>query len=439
MTDTIDRTFAVSAPTDTELLKYVTANPDECLQYRNPDGSIDLDGVADDMKKKEKIRIIDHNHPYKIFQDKDGRWKTYIKDEKRKGGRKLIAKATREKLEDTLVEIYKSQDAKYILDHTTLEMLYPHWLEHKRLHTNAESYIRRIERDWKSYYEGTAIARRPLRSLTSLELDEWAHSLIKECEMTAKQYYNCTVIMRQALKYALKKGIIEVNPFSAVEIDGRRMFRHMKKPESETQVFSETELRTLEEYAWNDFNNCAKSRVHKLAPLAILFQFQTGTRIGEVLGLRFEDITEDGKWLHVQRFYRYEMNEIAEHTKGSEGDRFLPLTSQAQKIIAVAREKRKELGLPEDGYIFSVNEKPLSYAAISYLYSKYCDRLETVHKSSHKARKTVISTLIDAGININSIREYVGHADEQTTLRNYCFDRRSQEERAAQVEKALVQ
>ena len=114
------------------------------------------------------------------------------------------------------------------------------------------------------------------------------------------------------------------------------------------------------------------------------------------------------------------------------------LTSHAREIIEAARKKQEELGLPQDGYIFSVNDKPLPYQPIQYLYEQYCKRLGIVQKSSHKSRKTYISTLYDAGVNINSIREFVGHADEQTTLHNYCYDRKSQQEKLDQVEKALA-
>ena len=85
-----------------------------------------------------------------------------------------------------------------------------------------------------------------------------------------------------------------------------------------------------------------------------------------------------------------------------------------------------------------MNDKPLPYQPIQYLYEQYCKRLGIVQKSSHKSRKTYISTLYDAGVNINSIREFVGHADEQTTLHNYCYDRKSQQEKLEQVEKALA-
>lgn len=46
-------------------------------------------------------------------------------------------------------------------------------------------------------------------------------------------------------------------------------------------------------------------------------------------------------------------------------------------------------------------------------------------KSSHKIRKTYISSLFDSGLNINKIREMAGHEDERTSLNNYCFDRKA--------------
>ena len=48
-----------------------------------------------------------------------------------------------------------------------------------------------------------------------------------------------------------------------------------------------------------------------------------------------------------------------------------------------------------------------------------------------------ISSLIDAGININTIRSYAGHADERTTYFNYCFDRAPDTEKKMLLEKAL--
>ena len=39
-------------------------------------------------------------------------------------------------------------------------------------------------------------------------------------------------------------------------------------------------------------------------------------------------------------------------------------------------------------------------------------------------------------INLNTVHEMVGHADERTTLGNYCFDRNTEVEKANLIEKA---
>ena len=85
--------------------------------------------------------------------------------------------------------------------------------------------------------------------------------------------------MRQALEYAVDLGIITENPFSSIRIDGKRMFRKVKKKADDTQVFLSNEIPRIQEQAWNDFMTNDKL-THRLAPLAILFQFQTGVRIG---------------------------------------------------------------------------------------------------------------------------------------------------------------
>lgn len=70
-------------------------------------------------------------------------------------------------------------------------------------------------------------------------------------------------------------------------------------------------------------------------------------------------------------------------------------------------------------------------------FREYLDCMGIVHKSSHKVRKTVISTRIDGNVNINSIREMAGHCDERTTYSNYCYDRSSAPEKVRLIEQAL--
>ena len=60
------------------------------------------------------------------------------------------------------------------------------------------------------------------------------------------------------------------------------------------------------------------------------------------------------------------------------------------------------------------------------------------YKSLHKSRKTYVSALHDGNVNINTIRELVGHKDERTTLGCYVYDRNSDAEKKNMIQKALA-
>jgi len=427
-------TFSTNEKVDTIRQEKLNINEKDILQYLISNGIIDMSDVENKVKQN-RIQEVLQSHPYKIYQGSNGRWYTYVVDDTKQNNRRRIVKSTKEKLNKALYEHYKAQDESVKLAKTTLYQLYPKWREYKSLHTTADTYITRIESDWKKYYLGTDIINIPINKLEKLILDEWAHGLIKSYNMTKNQYYNATVIMRQALTYAMDLGIIENNPMEQVKIDGKRLFRKVKKKADETQVYFKEELEELKTMAWEDFHN--RTKVYQLAPLAVLLQFATGMRISELCVIRYDDIS-DSRHIHIQRMLRRDTGEVVEHTKGTYGDRTAILTNEAQKIISCARQRQEELGVDNTGYIFSINGQPLSYRAVADLYRKYCNKLDIVCKSSHKARKTYISTLIDGNVNINTIREMVGHADERTTYNNYCFDRSTEEEKINMIESALA-
>lgn len=411
----------------------VSFSEKEILSFLVRNGSIDLSDVANDMTKARRDLFL-KGHPYAISQGSDGRWRTYFKDDTKPSGRVMIAKSSLEKLQDAIVEHYEDKEESTRLTKVTLEDLYDEWLEYKKLHTDSASYLYRIGTEWDKHYKGKEIAKTPIAKLTKLQLDEWAHRLIKTYSMSRKQYYNTTMIMRQMLEYAIDRGIIEANPFSRVKPESK-LFRKVHKKSSETQVFSKAEEAALEEVAWQDFHD----RVHhvrQLVPLAVLFMFYTGVRISEVCTLRYEDI--EGDEIHIQRMYLDYEGRVVERTKSDAGERYVYMPAKAREIIDAARARQIEEGVSSSGYLFSMNDGPCPYDAVRKCFAKFCKDLGIINKSSHKARKTYISTLIDAGVNINTIREMVGHADERTTYNSYCFDRTDKTERKRIIEAALA-
>lgn len=415
----------------TSMTNHKELDMQEVLTHLLKSANLSLDDVAADMKKAERKEILE-KHTAPITKGSDGRYRTYIKLEN--GKRKQIAKSTIEKVEDALVDFYSDQLEKSSADKMTLELLYPRWMEYKKLHRAAPSYLRRIDIDWKRYYEGTDIVKTPLKQLDKLTLDIWCHELISESGRSKKAYYNASMIMRQILDFAVDSNYIQQNIFRQVKVNNKLVFDPEKKKDSELEVFTLEEVKMLCELAFEDFNK-GHSTVHKLAALTIPFQLQVGLRIGELCAVRYSDI--QGDELIVRRMYRTREKEVVDYLKGHHESRTVPLTTEALRIINLAKTYQQEHGLDDSGYIFSVTGEPLADSTISKLYRRYCLKIETPHKSSHKARKSFISALIDGKVNINTIREIVGHASEQTTYRCYCYDRKSKSERAALIEQAL--
>lgn len=400
--------------------------------YAIEKGIIDIDDVQTQIEMHKNKDLLER-HPYKIYQTKDGRWHTYVYDDTKKNNRRQVSKSSKENLEKFIISYQLSISKSELEKKLTLEELYPEWLEFKAKHTNASTYITRIDVDWRSFYKDTEIVKIPISELEELYLEEWAHDLIKDNNMTSKKYYNATVIIRQIFKYAKKRKLIKYDPFAEVEINGKVMFRRVQKKPNNTQVFQREEKEAIEKMAWYEYEN--KIKQYELLPLAVMFQFQTGLRISELCVVRYSDI--EGDEINIQRMLRHKTKEVVEHTKTEYGDRPVTLTESAKHLIATANKHQKELGVDSEGYIFSIDGNPLPQSPIEKAYRKYCRNLGTIQKSPNKTRKTYISALLDGNVNSNTVRGEVGHASEITTFGSYNFDRDTDAEKKRKIEKAL--
>ena len=403
----------------------------------------DVQELSEEMTKKQILeKHIESFSP--IWQGKNGRWYTYLPDETKKSGRKLIAKSTEEKLNTQIADYYKMASSR--LEKITLEAFYPQWLKYKALHSNSDSYIHRIDNDWNRFYKETPIVNVPLRKLTKVMLDEWAHGLIKKHQMTKTQYYDMSIIMRQALILAVDKGILTKSPFDDVIIN-TKMFRSNKKKNDATQVFLIDEQVQIEQEALADFEKNGYP-----ASIAVALCFQMGLRIGEMAVVKWSDIDElQENYMHIQRMevkrHKHQTNgmwkcngyEIVDHVKSDAGDRNVYLTKKAKEYLAMVRKWNEEHGFGDSEYIFLDKQgHNIHSRALDTRIRKYCRYIGISEKSMHKIRKTYISTLIDSQlVNLNTIRTLVGHGDERTTLKCYCFNRKNDLQTQESLEKAL--
>lgn len=114
------------------------------------------------------------------------------------------------------------------------------------------------------------------------------------------------------------------------------------------------------------------------------------------------------------------------------------ITPLINNALTVIKNYYADKGIKKPRYVFTDRSGKLPHpSTVDSMFYRLCDRINILHKSPHKTRKTYISTLIDGGINIDFIREQVGHNDEKTTYESYCFNRATQNETQKLLNKAL--
>lgn len=140
----------------------------------------------------------------------------------------------------------------------------------------------------------------------------------------------------------------------------------------------------------------------------LLFLYNTGARISEALGVRPDDLR-----LAPPRHVRI-------RGKGAK-ERICPLWTET----AAALQRLIEANGAEGTVVFrSAVGRPLSRDGAAYLLSKYVDRAAIHHPglsrrriSPHVLRHSCAVALLQAGVDLTVIRDYLGHASVATTGR----------------------
>lgn len=416
---------------------------------------ISLDEARDkrEIMKKNLEESVLKIHTSKISQGtpKDKRWYTPVK----KGGKRTnLKKRTYEELIDALVDFYGLDDKNY-----TLRSLYPTWVELKVAMGATSSNIRRINADWKKYYENDAIVDKELNSLTINTIRSWLATKIREYEMDSKKFYNMQTIFKQIFEYAYEEGFIKNNPFEKISFSKKQYFKGeasklRKLRQSKSQVFSEDETRMIKELAMKDFlEHKHNSTSSSSAPLGVLLLFQTGLRVGELVGLNEENIFED--YLYVsceeQRDYKIEIDKDANKVtcvyngtkvgsaKTDAAYRDVMLTSEAKRIIEMVREHNRENGFTTNGYLFVNAKQRMQENTILKRLYKYCEQANIEKRSPHKIRKTFASCLVNSGaMDLSEVASLMGHVNESTLINHYLYSTSSKDTRLERMEKCLV-
>ena len=421
-------------------------NANEILQYIIKNNIIQMSDVQEAMIMDRQKQVL-KRHPYKISKLKDGRVSTYVADETKKEKRRKIVKKNEEELLKELCQYYDSCTQKRI-DSTSILDLYSEWLKYKENQSNRSSYIYRLDKDWmKFYFEeelSQDIIKIPVVQLKKIELENWAYSVCKKHKMTKKCYYNMSHIMRSILDYAEELELIKENPFRKVKIK-TSFFRKTPKKKSETQVFTKDEERLLIKEAYKAYSEEEDNVLYLMVPMF----FYSGMRLGELSALEWQDVHEDYLFVHQIYGREEERDEngnwktstfrIIDMLKQNAPFREVLITPDVTKVLRKIKAYYWKQGILNPKFVFlDKNRNHPHPSNVDHIFYRLCDRCNILRRSPHKSRKTYISTLIDGGLNLDFIREQVGHEDERTTLQNYCFNRATQDETKEKLVKVLM-
>ena len=156
--------------------------------------------------------------------------------------------------------------------------------------------------------------------------------------------------------------------------------------------------------------------------MGILICLNTGLRIGEVCALRWENIDFESKKIHIEktieRIYSKEENKtivIIDTPKSITSVRTIPINSKLYNILKQIRGKSKKT----DFVLTGSSEHYVEPRNYQYHFKEILKRNKVKKYKFHTLRHTFATNCIEAGMDIKSLSEILGHADVSITLNIY--------------------
>ena len=267
------------------------------------------------------------------------------------------------------------------------EYLNIHSKQHKKSWKTDDYLIKDLERFFKGKF---------LYEITPKDIEHF--KIERLAEKVGKKTVSPATVNRQLdvlsgiLNKAVTWGKLQTSPMKSVQ--------SLKVPPGRLRFLEKEEIIKL-------LSNCNKN----LRPIVILALF-TGMRRGEILGLKWHDID-------VKR-------NIITLLDTKNGDkREVPMNEQVK--TALIRVKKH----PSTAYIFC-NEKGIPVHDIRKSYSTALKKSGITNFRFHDLRHTFASQLVMSGIDLNTVRELLGHKDMTMTLR-YSHLAQSHKQRAVDI------
>lgn len=165
-----------------------------------------------------------------------------------------------------------------------------------------------------------------------------------------------------------------------------------------------------------------------LIAFGILLSLFMGLRIGELCGLKWEDVDFQHKILHIRR--------TVQRISSANGNRKTKIVISTPKsatsfrdiaIPDVLIEYFKKFRNEADFFILSGSDKPIEPRTMQYRYKKILQSAEIENHNFHKLRHTFATNCTQKGFDVKTLSVILGHSTVNLTLNRYVHPDRSHE------------
>ena len=238
---------------------------------------------------------------------------------------------------------------------------------------------------------------RPVESFTSEFFELWKGSFAKKRKLSNRGVQRYLVALHSIFKRAMKVYNLPRNPMATVE-------RPRVARRAGIDVFSREEVMALVRAAAGEQDGT----------LYLTAAF-TGLRLGELLGLRWEDVDFDAATIRVRRNW----TNAGEGTPKSGRDRAVPMMGDVAR--ALARLGQRNHDTADQDLVFCDDlGRHLGYKTLRTRYKKALKAAKLRDLRFHDLRHTFGTHAIRAA-DPREVMEWMGHADIQTTQKYLAY------------------
>lgn len=343
-----------------------------------------------------------------IYKRKDGRWEARYKKGRRQDGTicygYCYGKTYREAKDKSIrasAEVKSGQSQRR--NRGSIADYCDAWFHLKRSRIKESTYVK-YETILEKYIKpelGTYFAE----SLSQLRIEQFSYGLLHESELSVKTVRDILTILHSVLEYAAGQDPA-IHPVTIV---------YPKEQQRARRVLTREEQQRFAEYLMKEMDACK---------FGVFLAMLTGMRIGEICALKWSDISLQDQAISVSRTMQRIKNvsrtgtartRIAVSTpKSFMSKRLIPMNGYTQELC------RKWQAKDPDAYVLTgTHERYLEPRTLQYRiqrYTKECG-LEGVH--FHTLRHSFATRCIEAGFEIKSLSEILGHSTTKITLDCY--------------------